>query len=55
MQSSVIQYYDKRFLNNVNGDIVGALFADDGAKWKSRLNIACVANRKSLGKKEAVD
>ncbi len=51
MQPSVIQYYDKRFLNNVNGDIGRALFADDGAIWKSRLNIACVAYRKSWGEK----
>ncbi len=50
MQPSVIQYYDKRFLNNVNGDIGRALFADDGTIWKSRLNIACVTYRKSWEK-----
>ncbi len=42
MQPSVIQYYNKIYLNNVNDDIGRALFVDDRAIWKSRLNIACV-------------
>ncbi len=42
MQPSVIQYYNKIYLNNVNDDIGRALFADERAIWKSRLNIPCV-------------